>query len=141
MGVGIIAQDLAGTIVAAMCSSRPYIIDPTIAEALGAWKTAELSCTLGLRQIEVEGDALEVVTSLQREGICRGVYGQFVDEAKHLFNHSLSWCVKHVRREANVLAHKLAKFAVLREEEQIWQSDFPDFIKNIVNSEQEVFDQ
>jgi hypothetical protein len=66
-------------------------------------------------------------------------YGHFVEEAKHLFNQSLSWSVQHVRREANNVAHQLAQKAALRDEENIWLSNFPDFIRNLVFSDQEVF--
>jgi hypothetical protein len=72
MGVGIIAQDHEGKIIAARCLSRPYITDPTTAEALAAWKLAEFSTELGLRQVIAEGDALEVVLTLQQEGGYRG---------------------------------------------------------------------
>jgi hypothetical protein len=62
---------------------------------------------------------MEVVLALQCERECRGSYGHFVDEAKHLLNQTLSWTVQHVGREANTAAHHLVQYAALREEEQI----------------------
>ncbi|XP_059440309.1 uncharacterized protein LOC132172759 [Corylus avellana] len=40
MGIGIIARDHNGLILAAQVASRQYITDPTTAEALAAWKMA-----------------------------------------------------------------------------------------------------
>jgi hypothetical protein len=70
MGLGIVARDQEGDVVAALCSGRPYVTDPAMAE----WKVAELSCKLGFKQVIVEGDALEVVMALRREGSCGGRY-------------------------------------------------------------------
>jgi hypothetical protein len=47
MGVGIIARDDGGAVVAAMCASRPYITDPAMAEAMAAWMLAGFSHRLG----------------------------------------------------------------------------------------------
>jgi hypothetical protein len=40
MGVGFIARNDGGVVVAAMCASRPYITDPDTAEAVVAWMLA-----------------------------------------------------------------------------------------------------
>ena len=127
MGVGIIARDHGGAVVAAMCTSRPYICDPATAEALAVWILAEFCCRFGFTHIVVEGDAMEIVLALQRADICRGRYGHFVEEAKHLLNQSLSWSVQHVRREANNVAHQLVQKAALRDEENIWLLNFSRF--------------
>jgi hypothetical protein len=78
-------------------------------------------------QIIAEGDALEVVLTLQQEGSYRGRYGHMVDNTKCLLNESLIWRVQHVKRKATIMAHRLAKLALLREEEQTWLTDFPDY--------------
>lgn len=38
MGVGVIARDERGLVVAFMCTTIPFITDPSIAEAVAAWK-------------------------------------------------------------------------------------------------------
>jgi hypothetical protein len=132
MGVGIIARDAGGTVIAARCASRPHITHPATAEALAVWMLPELSIMLGHNQI-IEGDSLEIVGALTHEGECSGSYGHFVDEAKVLFNQVESWAVQHVGRENNTAAHKLAQLAATRVIEQIWCSNFPDFIYSLVN--------
>ena len=47
------------------------------------------------------------------------------------------WSVQHVGRDTNTAAHKLAQYAALREDEQMWTSNFPDFIYSIVISDLE----
>jgi hypothetical protein len=65
MGIGIIARDHNGNIVAAFVATRLYITDPSSAEALAAWKMAELCVVLGLNNVLLEGDSLEVVKGVQ----------------------------------------------------------------------------
>ena len=86
MGIGIVARNHEGNAVAALCSSRPDIFDPAMAEAMDAWRMAKLSYSLGFWQIIVEGDALEVVQALRREGSNEGRYRHLVDDAKLLLN-------------------------------------------------------
>ena len=50
------------------------------------WMLAGLRHRLGFTQIIAEGDSLEIIHALQREGECRGSYGHFVEETKILLN-------------------------------------------------------
>jgi ribonuclease HI len=133
MGVGIVARDAGGAVVAVRCASRPHITDPATAEAMAVWMLADFSITLGHTQIIAEGDSLEVVGALRRDGECCNSYGHIVEEAKALFNTMESWSVKHVGRENNSAAHHLAQYAATREDDQTWVSDFPDFLQSFVN--------
>jgi hypothetical protein len=127
-GVGVVARDETGLVVAAMSASRPCITDPATAEAVAAWMMAELCIKLDLRRVIVEGDSVEMVTALQREGECNGRYGHFVDDTKQLLSTLDYWSAQHVGREANNVAHQLAQHGATLEEERVWTTHFPDFL-------------
>jgi len=57
MGVGLIARDHTGQVRAPLCTHKPYVIDPTTAEALAARQGVELCHNLGFQSIVLEGDA------------------------------------------------------------------------------------
>lgn len=42
IGVGAIARNHKGNVLASLCSSKPYISDMTVAEAYAAWKVVKL---------------------------------------------------------------------------------------------------
>lgn len=84
MGVGILARDCRGGVVAAKCIQRPRISDPVVAEAYSAWETVELSVQLGLSQANIESDSLEVVKALCSASKCWSNYGHLIDDAKSL---------------------------------------------------------
>jgi hypothetical protein len=67
IGVGMIARDAKGIILASMCTLVPFIIDPTVAEAMAAWKAAVFCRESGFSRVYLESDALEIVQALHWE--------------------------------------------------------------------------
>jgi hypothetical protein len=114
MGMEVIARDHNGSAVVMLCASKEFISDPAMAEAVAAWRTVELACSLDLESIMLEGDSLEVVQALKKNGSCWSSYGQVVNEMKMLLEHFQVWEVNHVRRVANNAAHCLAKLALVQ---------------------------
>lgn len=47
MGVVVVVRDDFGSVVAAAIKSVPFINDPTVAEALGAWKAVSMCYDMG----------------------------------------------------------------------------------------------
>lgn len=64
MGVGIIARDHEDKVKASLYTIRPYIFDPTTAEAVAVWKVVEFNRDLGFQNIMLERDALEILFAL-----------------------------------------------------------------------------
>ena len=65
---------------------------------------AELCRDLGLLDVILEGDSLQVVQALRSMSQNWSPYGQIVDDARSVL-YTRSWTVSHVRREANSAAH------------------------------------
>jgi hypothetical protein len=104
-------------------------------EALAAWKMAEICVFMGLHEVQLEGDSLEVVQALCREECTWGRYGALINDAKLLLQQINRWAVSHVRRTANEAAHNLAKLALSSSEERLWTDDFPLCVQDIVIAE------
>ncbi|GLT53045.1 hypothetical protein SLA2020_263420 [Shorea laevis] len=60
MGVCMIVCDVTASVLATMCTSISFIIEPTIAEALALWKTVSSWHELGFQRLHLEGDALRL---------------------------------------------------------------------------------
>ncbi|GLT53434.1 hypothetical protein SLA2020_267040 [Shorea laevis] len=65
MGIGVIARDPTGEVVAMMFAPRSHIIVPEIAEAVVALKAVTFCRELGLSKVVLEGDALQIVQALK----------------------------------------------------------------------------
>lgn len=70
MGVGLIVQDVAGSVLAAMYTSVAFVVDPTVAEAMALWKAISYCLELDFSRLHLEGNALEVVHALQQQDSC-----------------------------------------------------------------------
>ena len=105
MGIGIIAMDHEGKILAAQSVTHKYIMDPATAEATAAWKAVELGYELGWRHIILEGDALAVINMLNSKDRWMKSYEVVVHETRNLLSRMLEWMVLHVSRTGNSTTH------------------------------------
>lgn len=64
MGVGVVIRDDNGAFVAAFSKIVPYILDLLTVEIVAVWHAAQLACDLGLQNVLLEGDSLNVIADL-----------------------------------------------------------------------------
>ena len=112
MGFGVVAQDHLGRVVAASCDVRSYLTEPEGAEILAMRNVVDLCLHLGLEHVCLEGDAWSVVQSLQQEEQRGGRFGHVVQDVAETLRELQEWRVQHVPREANKVAHCLARRAL-----------------------------
>jgi hypothetical protein len=139
MGVGVIALDEWGSVVASMCDIIPFITDPTIAEAVAASKAVVFCSEQCFQRIILEGDALEIVQGLRQEGPSWQRYGHLLEDSRARLNGLQFWQLNHVRRDANEVAHGLAKFALQQSHKLVWSGTCPNVVQASVLAEQAEF--
>jgi hypothetical protein len=126
----VIVIDHEGQMLASMCSSKSYIIKPTIT----TWKVVEFGRNLGIHNIILEDNAMEVVHVFRKENQSWSKYGNLIDNAKITLHSLQSWHVTHIRREENMAAHHLVKASLQHCSKQIWMEEYSSFIHDIVIS-------
>ena len=75
MGVGAVVRDSHGVVLGMYCMTRSFITSPSVAETVGAWAAMKLAKWMGLQRVIFDGDALEIIQALTRDGDCWVVYG------------------------------------------------------------------
>jgi hypothetical protein len=113
MGVGMVAQNQNGDVIGVKCMTKSFIIDPTTTEAVGAREMVAFCQQMGFSTIIMERDSLELIQALRREGSCWTSYGMMINDAKMDLLNIPHWEVCHVKHGANVVAHTLAKQALV----------------------------
>lgn len=109
MGIGVIARNHEASPLAMLCARTEFVSDPTIAEAIAAWRAVELAMKLGFCFITLEGDALLIVQALSGDENCWSLRGQVANDAREMLRTFQEWGIQHVSRAANGAAHRLAK--------------------------------
>jgi hypothetical protein len=109
--------------------------DPTVAEAIAARRVVQFGCNMGFDSIELEGDAREIILALGSSVEADSIYGNTVYEARQMLETFLSWRVSHMRREGNMAAHLLAKFAISQQSQRVWLNSCPNVLVNVVNAD------
>jgi ribonuclease HI len=136
IGIGIIARDHSGRVIATLSGSKNFVTDPSMAEALAAREAVELGRSLELQDFILEGDALEVVKAINQTEPSRGLYGQAINDIKFLLSQGGRWMTRHVYRAGNGATHALAKTGLQFPKTQRWLTVSPESVDVIVRVEQ-----
>ncbi|XVF18887.1 hypothetical protein REPUB_Repub11eG0062100 [Reevesia pubescens] len=109
------------------------IYDPLVIEAIAAVKALIFAAEIGCRDVVLEGDALQIVNLLNHNEADTSFIGNLIFEGRtrkrKLGNHSAT----HSRREANLVAHLLAKSALISKNDLFWIDDVPDFLQSTID--------
>jgi hypothetical protein len=101
--------------VTARSTTRFFLVELVVAEALAALHTVEFSREMGFSDIIMEGDTLQIVKTVKDLDPNGSTYGHIVEGIKMGLNQLRSSKIEHVKRDANKAAYTIAK-------ETIWVS-------------------
>lgn len=65
---------------------KVFYNDPTVVEAVAAWKAIKFGKDLKIQRIIVKVNALKIVYALWQDGCCWTRYGQLIDYVKIMLN-------------------------------------------------------
>jgi ribonuclease HI len=105
VGVGVIARDAQGCCVSAYGVTANLKVSPAAAEAFAALHATIFARAKEFTGIIFEGDAVNPSNP------CESSYGNFVEDVKAGLALMGNCSFVHVKREANMAAHRLAKTA------------------------------
>ena len=89
-----------------------------------AVKSMEWGNQMGFTRVQVEGDALNVIRSINHEDVDMSALGNIIQEAKTAKRSFLECTLIHTKREGNKAAHEIAKHAAFSNSE----IDYTQFI-------------
>ncbi|GKV32640.1 hypothetical protein SLEP1_g41235 [Rubroshorea leprosula] len=132
-GIGAVARDHAGNVVAAMACKGQGAVAAEIAEACSLRKALQWARGLSFDRIILESDCATIVIAMQHDSpSLNSTLGLIISDNKMLMTSFLSCRVQHIRREGNSVAHELAKQAIQAEADECWGADLPELIAQFV---------
>ncbi|MBA0851447.1 hypothetical protein Goshw_019986 [Gossypium schwendimanii] len=112
------------------------ILDEGLAEATTCYQGLLFAKEMGFVEVEVEGDARVIIEKINQEENGRAYLDSVIADIKAFekFFHQISF--KHVRREANRVAHFIAREGYSRSENTFWMEDILAVVKELVVTEE-----
>jgi ribonuclease HI len=135
LGIGIIARDDAGKFLNACSMKKQMSVRPVVAEAIAACYAMLFAKEKGYRHVCFKGDALSIVKEVNNTYPCESSHGHFVEDVKIGLLSFESSRFSHVKREANMAAHVLAKQVCNHATDVFRWHSIPHCIRGIIGKE------
>ena len=131
-GLGVVARDCYGRVLASFCRNVRASYQPQIAEALAILECLRLAINRNFSHIIVESDALVVVQLISQKDPPLSEVGVVVTNILELAEHFTAVSFLFVPRLLNRVAHGIAKLALNHGGESLWLDDCPLAVESLV---------
>lgn len=105
MGFGAIIRDDAREVIGSLRAGRSFHVCPYTTEAYGLLLSILLWKNIGIIQLILEGDSLQVVNGMQHNKEDWSHGGCFIQDSWALINSFVVWSINHICRESNMKTH------------------------------------
>lgn len=109
VGVGMVARDHNGIVIAWRHRTFSQLFQPDVAETVAVVEGIKFVVDSGWSKIQIEGDNFSVMAAFRSPEVNLFVVDLFVQEGLNLLASFHLVEFLHIRREENVIAHRLAK--------------------------------
>lgn len=134
-GGGVVLRDHHGDFRGGACHFFSFVSDPECAELLACRRAVNLAKEIGITKLALETDSTAVAAKLPSMERDRSVHGPLVEEVKALLGEFQEITVKAVRRSANEVAHKLAKYGCVNQQCTTWLRFPPNCIVDVLETD------
>ena len=111
---------------------------PQAAETVAALMAAQLCIEMGIRQVQLEGDAKNVLVAVNSGEPDESGRGQLTEDIRFSLRSIPVWEMRYTRREGNKVSHALASLATHETMDMVWAVwlyNPPDCIRDISQAE------
>ncbi|XP_042964588.1 uncharacterized protein LOC122298800 [Carya illinoinensis] len=138
VGIGAILRDNLERSIGTLQARRELNLNLFSGEAYALMMSVVFCKEIGVSNLVVEGDALQVIWLLNGSSLNCSCGGLIVEDAKRELNNFANWSAVHTKREGNKAAHALARNALTLSEDLLELELTPICIQQIVTSEMSV---
>jgi ribonuclease HI len=121
-----------GEVMAGYYCILENMLSPATAEATAILRGFELLEKLSCTSCQVETDSLDIIKECNGEVDINSPYAAILAECFQKASDMTEISFVHCHREANQVAHELAKYAYRSNDTQLWEGDIPSFILRYV---------
>jgi hypothetical protein len=126
--VGSIIRDCLGGVLAAIHSFVPHLVDAPMTEAYALKEGLMLAQHIGCNRLIIQSDCIEVVQIMKDGGVSANSAVAIYDDCNIIWSGFHDISIEHCRREANQVAHNLARRARQYKQNCTWVDEPPSFV-------------
>ena len=130
--MGVIVRNEIGTCLAALAKPIKFASSVFHVEAEALREGLMMAVQEGWDDIEVETDCAMLVIALEGDGEDLSLVGRIVEDCKSFVSSFHSFQFRHIYREANGVANRLALLASRSENAMSWFEETPAIIRDIL---------
>jgi len=126
--VGSIIRDCSSGVLAAAHSFVPHLVDAPMVQAYALKEGLMLAQHIGCNRIIIQSDCMEMVYIMKDGGFSANSAAAIYDDYNIIWSGVQDISIEHCRKEANQVAHNLAKRARQYKQNCTWIDEPPNFI-------------
>jgi ribonuclease HI len=126
--IGAVVQDYKGEFIAASTVFLPHVLSPAVAEAMAMREGLSLANHMVCTNVIMESDSSETIDACNGTEAWWGEYAAILAGCVDLASLLNSVCFQYCPREANEVAHDLARDSFMCKISSSWVDKPPDFI-------------
>ncbi|CAI9785388.1 unnamed protein product [Fraxinus pennsylvanica] len=127
-GIGAVLRDHSGQVIMAMSKIENSVEESEVIELLAIFRGMQFCANMGIHNLTVESDSKLVIEALQTDSMLNSSLGVLYHEGKRLATQFVNCKYSHTFKECNMVAHKLARYAKLVDDVNIWLDSIPDYV-------------
>ncbi|KAK9943809.1 hypothetical protein M0R45_009405 [Rubus argutus] len=131
-GIGVIIRDANGQCIASLSRSLTHVSSAIQAEVEACRAGLFIAINQGWDNIILESDCASIVTALSSVGDDFSQIGRIVGDCKEFMGSLRSISIRHIYREANGVAHRLAHIASFSNSDKFWLHETPSIIEDVL---------
>ena len=135
VGIVVVICDSEGMVLGSLSKQIPQAYNPLEIEAMAIATTMQFALDLGFQHAILETDSLVLVKALHDDIEFLLAVGLVLNEIRSMVNLFNELHYSHVKRESNIVAHKLAHHAICVSGAVVWMEDVPPLLFPVVSAD------
>ena len=131
-GIGMVIRNSEGAVMASLSQQIPLPTTVAQVEAMVERRAVEFVVELGVTRAIIEGDSETICNELSNPSPSPALHGLLIKDAQQLATAFTDISFSHVCRQGNMVAHSLARRAILNQNLIVWMEEVPPDIHQFV---------
>ncbi|KAA3469709.1 reverse transcriptase [Gossypium australe] len=127
---GIVARNDEGLIILSCSETHKEFASAFATEAIAFRKAVQMGMENTCPIVIIEGDSLAIIKKCNNKDQDKSMIGAYISDIQQMVNRSKHFVFKHIPRNANALAHKIAIEILKRKVEDYLEKKVLEYAKN-----------